>query len=81
MGLSPQLTLEAAILREGGFDGIDAGGSVSEIVYVKLNGNTPPGEERLLELKLNRSDEPQSPDDAAIEARAKARSPDPHFRE
>ncbi len=42
MGLSPQLTLEAAILREGGFDGIAAGSSVSEIVYVKLNGNTPP---------------------------------------
>ena len=29
MGLSPQLTLEAAILREGGFDDIDAGSSVS----------------------------------------------------
>ena len=28
MGLSPQLTLEAAILREGGFDGIPAGSSV-----------------------------------------------------
>ena len=25
MGLSPQLTLEAAILREGGFEDIDAG--------------------------------------------------------
>ena len=25
MGLSPQLTLEAAILREGGFEGIPAG--------------------------------------------------------
>lgn len=71
LGLSPQLTLEAAILREGGFHGIDAGSSVSEIVYVKLSGNKPPGEERLLELKLNRSDEPQSPDDAAIEARQK----------
>ena len=29
MGLSPQLTLEAAILREGGFAGIDAGVSPS----------------------------------------------------
>jgi ATP-dependent helicase/nuclease subunit B len=71
MGLSPQLTLEAAILRDGGFDGIDAGSSVSEIVYVKLSGNNPPGEERQIELKLNRSDEPQSPDNAAIEARQK----------
>ena len=71
MGLSPQLTLEAAILREGGFKNIPAGGSVSEIVYVKLSGNKPPGEEKLLELKLNRSDELQSPDNAAIEARQK----------
>jgi ATP-dependent helicase/nuclease subunit B len=46
MGLSPQLTLEAAILREGGFEGIDAGASVGELVYVRLSGNNPPGEER-----------------------------------
>ena len=44
MGLSPQLTLEAAILREGGFEGIDAGASVGELVYVRLSGNNPPGE-------------------------------------
>ena len=43
MGLSPQLTLEAAILREGGFEGIDAGSSVGELVYVRLSGNNPPG--------------------------------------
>jgi ATP-dependent helicase/nuclease subunit B len=71
MGLSPQLTLEAAILREGGFKGIAAGSSVSELVYVRLSGNNPPGEERVLELKIERKDEPQFPDDAAIEARAK----------
>jgi len=71
MGLSPQLTLEAAILREGGFKGIAAGSSVSELVYVRLSGNNPPGEERVLELKIERKDEPQSPDDAADEARTK----------
>ncbi|WP_441244330.1 double-strand break repair protein AddB [Tardiphaga sp. 768_D3_N2_1] len=71
MGLSPQLTLEAAILREGGFKGVAAGSSVSELVYVRLSGNNPPGEERLLELKIERKDEAQLPDDAAIEARAK----------
>jgi ATP-dependent helicase/nuclease subunit B len=71
MGLSPQLTLEAAILREGGFKGIAAGASVSELVYVRLSGNNPPGEERVLELKIERKDEPQYPDEAAIEARAK----------
>jgi ATP-dependent helicase/nuclease subunit B len=71
MGLSPQLTLEAAILREGGFDGIAAGSSVSELLYVRLSGNNPPGKSILLELKVNKSDAPQFPDDAADEARRK----------
>jgi ATP-dependent helicase/nuclease subunit B len=71
MGLSPQLTLEAAILREGGFDKIAAGSSVSELVYVRLSGNNPPGEERVLELKRDQREEPQLPDDAADEARRK----------
>ena len=71
MGLSPQLTLEAAILREGGFKGIAAGSSVSELVYVRLSGNNPPGEERILELKRDRNEEALFPDDAAIEARHK----------
>ncbi len=66
--LSPQLTLEAAILRGGGFSEIPAGSSVSELVYVKLSGNNPAGDERVLELKANRGDEPQFPDDAADEA-------------
>jgi len=70
MGLSPQLTLEAAILREGGFPGIDAGVSVGELVYVRLSGNNPPGEERSLELKIKPGDTPQPPDDAADYARA-----------
>jgi len=71
MGLSPQLTLEAAILRAGGFAEIPAGGSVSELTYVKLSGNNPPGDERVLELKRDRSEDAQFPDDAADEARAK----------
>jgi ATP-dependent helicase/nuclease subunit B len=71
MGLSPQLTLEAAILREGGFDGIPAGSSVSQIAYVRLSGNNPPGEQKPLELKINKSDLPQPPDVAADEARNK----------
>ena len=71
MGLSPQLTLEAAILREGGFANIPAGSSVSEIGYVRLSGNNPPGEQKPLELKINKSDVPQPPDAAADEARRK----------
>jgi ATP-dependent helicase/nuclease subunit B len=69
MGLSPQLTLEAAILREGGFEGIAAGSSVGELVYVRLSGNNPPGEQRSLELKIKQSDTPQPPDAAADYAR------------
>ena len=69
MGLSPQLTLEAAILREGGFADIDAGSSVGELVYVRLSGNNPPGEQRSLELKIRNNDTPQPPDEAAAYAR------------
>jgi ATP-dependent helicase/nuclease subunit B len=65
MGLSPQLTLEAAILREGGFANIHAGSSVGELVYVRLSGNNPPGEQRTLELKIRNNDTPQRPDEAA----------------
>ncbi|HXW24392.1 MAG TPA: double-strand break repair protein AddB [Xanthobacteraceae bacterium] len=43
-GLAPQLTLEAAILRQGGFAGMPAGASVGEILYVTLRGGEPAGE-------------------------------------
>ena len=43
-GLAPQLTLEAAMLRKGGFGGIAAGGSVAELAYVLLKGGYPAGE-------------------------------------
>jgi ATP-dependent helicase/nuclease subunit B len=69
MGLSPQLTLEAAMLREGGFEGIPADASVSDLVYVRLSGNNPPGEQRTLELKINKGDQAQPPDAAADYAR------------
>jgi ATP-dependent helicase/nuclease subunit B len=71
MGLSPQLTLEAAILREGGFANIPADSSVSQIAYVRLSGNNPPGEQKPLELKIKQGDKPQTPNDAADEARGK----------
>jgi ATP-dependent helicase/nuclease subunit B len=69
MGLSPQLTLEAAILREGGFKDIAADSSVAELAYVRLSGNNPPGEHRSLELKIRNTDTPQPPDEAADYAR------------
>ncbi len=71
LGLSPQLTLEAAILRGGGFKPFTAPASVSELVYVRLNGNNPAGEAKVVDLRIARGDEPQLPDDAADEALAK----------
>ena len=49
-GLAPQLTLESAILRGGGFKPI-AGGSVSEIAYVTLKGGAEPGKPHEIEFK------------------------------
>jgi ATP-dependent helicase/nuclease subunit B len=50
-GLSPQLTLEAAILRNGGFDDIPAGSSIEELLYVRLRGGAEPGEEKPIDFK------------------------------
>jgi len=49
-GLAPQLTLEAAILRGGGFKPI-AAGSVSEIAYVTLKGGEPAGKPNEINFK------------------------------
>ncbi len=43
-GLAPQLTLEAAILRQGGFKDIPAGASLAELTYLRLSGGDPAGE-------------------------------------
>jgi ATP-dependent helicase/nuclease subunit B len=49
-GLSPQLTLEGAILRHGGFKDL-APGSLSELTYVSVRGRDPAGEEKRIEFK------------------------------
>ena len=43
-GFSPQLTLTAAIVEGGGFDGV-AGVAPGELVYVRVTGGRKPGEE------------------------------------
>jgi len=43
-GLAPQLTLEAAMLRQGGFKNIPAGGAVMGLAYVALKGGARAGE-------------------------------------
>lgn len=51
VGFAPQLTLEAAILREGGFPGIARGASVVDLIYVGLKGGEPAGEVKIVKLK------------------------------
>ncbi len=63
-GLAPQLTLEAAMLRRGGFTGIPASASVSEIAYVKLKGGEPAGEYESIKFKEGT---PDSQADRALE--------------
>ncbi len=49
-GLAPQLTLEAAILRHGTFEGVP-NGSVAEVIYVRLKGGEPAGETKVIDFK------------------------------
>jgi ATP-dependent helicase/nuclease subunit B len=62
-GLSPQLTLEAAIALEGGFPGI-AARTVDELVYVALKGAAVAGEELALDF------DDSTPDAEAAAAKA-----------
>jgi ATP-dependent helicase/nuclease subunit B len=62
IGVAPQLTLEAAMLRRGAFSDIAPDSEIAELVYVKLKGGEPPGEVKVIDLK------DQSPDAAAEEA-------------
>jgi len=62
-GLSPQLTLEAAIALAGGFPGITAQ-SIDGLIYVALKGGAVPGEIRRVKF------EKSTPDDEAARARA-----------
>ena len=45
-GLVPQLSLEAAIAQEGGFQDVDAG-AVGDLAYLRLSGGRQPGEEKV----------------------------------
>jgi ATP-dependent helicase/nuclease subunit B len=68
-GLAPQLTLEAAMLRQGGFKteamSIPAGGSVAALAYVALKGGARAGEFMPIDFKEG------SPDAQADRALAK----------
>ena len=73
-GLAPQLTLEAAVLRKGGFGGIAAGGSVAELAYVQLKGGHPAGELKPISFR-----DGTAPDAQADRALAKLTQLAQHF--
>ncbi len=57
IGVAPQLTLEAAMLRGGGFRTItDPSPSISALVYVRLKGGEPAGEEHVVAFKGSNPD-------------------------
>ncbi|MGA7974019.1 MAG: double-strand break repair protein AddB, partial [Pseudolabrys sp.] len=66
-GLAPQLTLEAAILRDGKFGDLPAG-AVSEITYVTLKGGEPAGKPQYIDFKEG------TPDSQADKALGKLRA-------
>jgi ATP-dependent helicase/nuclease subunit B len=51
VGISPQLPLEAAILRAGGFSAIPAQACIAELTYLALKGGEPAGLQRRIELE------------------------------
>jgi ATP-dependent helicase/nuclease subunit B len=55
-GLAPQLTLEAAILRAGGFAGIEAGATVGQLVYIALRGGEDGGEQKPVKFDASTPD-------------------------
>jgi ATP-dependent helicase/nuclease subunit B len=56
IGVSPQLTLEAAILRRGGFPDIPAEASIADLVYVSLRGGDPAGDDVPIDFKEGDAD-------------------------
>jgi ATP-dependent helicase/nuclease subunit B len=56
IGVSPQLTLEAAILRRGGFPEIPAEASIADLVYVSVRGGDPAGEDAPIDFKEGDAD-------------------------
>jgi ATP-dependent helicase/nuclease subunit B len=55
-GLAPQLTLEAAILRKGGFPNIPENSSVADVAYVLVKGGEPPGDSKFIDFKDGNAD-------------------------
>ena len=57
-GLAPQLPLEAAIVRDGGFDDVPKGTSIAEIAVIRVSGGQPPGEWCVLDVTRAEAQQP-----------------------
>jgi ATP-dependent helicase/nuclease subunit B len=66
--LAPQLPLEAAIIRAGGFAGVAADAPLAALAYVKLRGLAEPVEEEAIEPGVDKDGVDRSPDALATEA-------------
>jgi ATP-dependent helicase/nuclease subunit B len=49
-GLAPQLALEAAILKGGGFKEISGGKEIAEIAVIRVSGGQPAGEWKIIDV-------------------------------
>ncbi len=49
-GLSPQLSLQAAMAKQGAFKGIKTGTNIDGLLYLQLSGGLEAGKEKLLKL-------------------------------
>jgi ATP-dependent helicase/nuclease subunit B len=65
LGFAPQLPLEAAIAAGGGFKGT-ASGTVAELLYWRLSGGEPPGEETRLDGAEYNNRKQRLPDAAGL---------------
>lgn len=66
--LAPQLPLEAAMVRRGGFPAVPADEPIAALAYIRLRGLTEPVEEVTIESGIDKDGIDRSPDALATEA-------------
>jgi ATP-dependent helicase/nuclease subunit B len=66
--LAPQLPLEAAMVRRGGFPGVPADEPIAALAYIRLRGLADPVEEVTIAPGFDKDDADRGPDSLAAEA-------------
>lgn len=66
--LAPQLPLEAAMVRRGGFPGVPADEPIAALAYIRLRGLAEPVEEVTIAPGFDKDDAERGPDSLAAEA-------------